>query len=73
MPIEFLLAALAKIMWNNIFQFDDTFWKQKRGCVMGTSSAVNYACLYVGLLEVRRSSHVTKTIYSSSKGLLMME
>jgi hypothetical protein len=54
MPVAFLLASLSEIMRNNIFQFGDTFWRQKRGCAMGTSSAVNYACLYVGLLEVRR-------------------
>ena len=30
------------------------FWKKKRDCAMGTSLAVNYACLYVGLLEVRQ-------------------
>jgi hypothetical protein len=54
MPVNFILESLAEIMKNNIFQFGDTFWRQKRGCAMGTSSAVNYACLYVGLLEVRR-------------------
>jgi hypothetical protein len=54
MPVDFILASLSEIMKNNIFQFGDTFWRQKRGCAMGTSSAVNYACLYVGLLEVRR-------------------
>jgi hypothetical protein len=54
MPVDFILASLAEIMENNIFQFGDTFWQQKRGCAMGTSSAVNYACLYVGLLEVTR-------------------
>jgi hypothetical protein len=54
MPIDFILAAIEEIMRNNIFQFGDTYWRQKRGCAMGTSSAVNYACLYVGLLEVRR-------------------
>ena len=52
MPVSFILAAIEEIMRNNIFQFGDTFWRQKRGCAMGTSSAVNYACLYVGLLEV---------------------
>jgi hypothetical protein len=52
MPIDFILASLTKIMGNNIFQFGDRFWRQKRVCAMGTSSAVNYACLYVGLLEV---------------------
>jgi hypothetical protein len=54
MPVEFILASLEEIMTNNIFQFGDTFWRQRRGCAMGTSSAVNYACLYVGLLKVRR-------------------
>jgi hypothetical protein len=54
MPVDFILEALAEIMKNNIFQFGDTMWRQKRGCAMGTSSAVNYACLYVGLLEVKR-------------------
>jgi hypothetical protein len=29
MPIQF--AAIEEIMKNNIFQFGDTFWKQKRG------------------------------------------
>jgi hypothetical protein len=53
MPIDFILAALTKILQNNIFQFGDMSWKQKRGCQMGTSSAVNYtAFLYVGLLKV---------------------
>jgi hypothetical protein len=54
MPVDFILESLTEIMKNNIFQFGDTFWRQKRGCAMGTSAAVNYACLYVGLLEVRR-------------------
>ena len=54
MPVDFILASIEEIMTNNIFQFGDTHWRQRRGCAMGTSSAVNYACLYVGLLEVRR-------------------
>jgi hypothetical protein len=54
MPVDFIIESLTEIMKNNIFQFGDTYWRQKRGCAMGTSSAVNYACLYVGLLEVKR-------------------
>ena len=54
MPVDFIIEALAEIMRSNIFQFGDTFWKQTRGCAMGTSAAVNYAYLYVGLLEVKR-------------------
>jgi hypothetical protein len=53
MPTNCILAFLTKIMSNNIFHFGDTYWRQKRGCAMGTSSAVNYVCLYVGLLEVQ--------------------
>lgn len=53
-PTEFVLAALEEIMKNNIFQFGDTFWRQVNGCAMGTSTAVNYAILYVGLLEIKR-------------------
>ena len=51
-PTEFLLEALEIIMKENIFQFGDTHWLQKIGCAMGTSAAVNYAYLYVGLLEM---------------------
>ena len=39
-------------MKRNIFQFGDTFWKQKIGAAMGTSCAVNYAFLYIGLLKM---------------------
>jgi hypothetical protein len=55
MPVDLLLVlkALEEIITRNIFQFGDTFWRQKQGCTMGTSSAVNYAYLYVGLLEVQ--------------------
>jgi hypothetical protein len=54
MPVDFIIKALAEIMRSNIFQFGDTFWKQTRGCAMGTSASVNYAYLYIGLLEVQR-------------------
>ena len=46
------MGALEIIMKENIFQFGDTHWLQKIGCAMGTSAAVNYAYLYVGLLEM---------------------
>ena len=48
------MAALKEIMTNNIFEFGDTTWRQVMGCAMGTSTAVNYAYLYVGLLEIKR-------------------
>jgi hypothetical protein len=51
-PGDMLNAALELVMSDNILQFGDTFWRQLRGTAMGTSTAVNYANLYVGLLEV---------------------
>lgn len=51
-PVAFILDALTLIMKDNIFQFGDTTWRQLRGTAMGTSTAVNYANLYVGFLEV---------------------
>jgi hypothetical protein len=53
-PVDFLIDALSEIMKNNILQFGDTVWRQTKGCAMGTSAAVNYAYLYVGLLEIQR-------------------
>ena len=49
MPVEFIIAALSE----TIFQFGDTHWRQKQGCAMGTSTAVNYAYLCVGILEIQ--------------------
>ena len=54
MPIDFITAALKEIMQNNIFQFGDTHWRQAQGSAMGTSTAVNCACLCVGVLELQR-------------------
>ena len=53
-PSAMLNAALELVMSDNILQFGDTFWRQLCGTAMGTSTAVNYANLYVGLLEVTR-------------------
>ena len=39
-------------MERNIFKFGDTFWKQINGTAMDTSCAVNYAFLYLALLEM---------------------
>jgi hypothetical protein len=55
MPVDFLIKALAGIRWSNIFHFSNTLClNQTWGCAMGTSTAVNYAYLYVGLLKVKR-------------------
>ena len=41
------LAELAEIVWkNNIFEFDEKTFKQKRGTVIGTKFAPSYAIFY---------------------------
>ena len=40
-------------MRRNIFQFGDTYWLQTMGAAMGTSAAVNYSYIYIGLLELQ--------------------
>lgn len=40
-------------MEDNIIKFRNTFWCQLIDAAMGTLCAVNYAFLYVGLLEMR--------------------
>ena len=52
-PMTFITECLKVIMTENIFKFGDTYWKQTTGTAMGTSCAVNYAFLYVGLLELQ--------------------
>jgi hypothetical protein len=38
-------------MSENIFQFDDLFFRQEEGTAMGTSTAVLYATIYYGRHE----------------------
>lgn len=51
-PFELALKVIYCVMSNNIIQFGDTFWKQPCGTAMGTSTAVNHANFYVGILEL---------------------
>ena len=44
--IQMVTEALAVVMQQNVFQFDDTFWIQTTGTAMGTSVACVYATIY---------------------------
>ena len=48
---EPILEALSILMKSNVFCFDDTFWLQLTGTVMGTSPACAYANIYQGTHE----------------------
>ena len=50
-PTPMVLKALKLVMFNNVFQFDDTYWLQKTGTAMGTNLACVYATIYFSYLE----------------------
>jgi hypothetical protein len=43
-----ITIALEILIHQNIFNFDDTFWRQKSGTAMGTPLGGNYSELYYG-------------------------
>ena len=50
-PIGFIVRALKIVMKQNVFQLDDTFWKQEKGTAMGTSVACLVATIYYAYHE----------------------
>ena len=48
---NFILAFIRIILENNIFQFNGSFYRQRRGTAMGTKMAPMYATLTLGFLE----------------------
>ena len=48
---EFILDGIKFILENNIFCFNDTFYRQEKGTGMGTKFAPVYATLTIGYLE----------------------
>ena len=46
-----LLDALDLVISNNIFQFDDVYYRQRKAVAMGTKFAPVYATLTLGYLE----------------------
>ena len=50
-PSSKVVKGLRLVLENNVFQFDDTFWRQKTGTPMGTSVACVYATIYYSFHE----------------------
>ena len=49
---EFILESLQFVLKNNNFFFDDQYFNQRSGTVMGTIVAPTYATLVMGYLEI---------------------
>jgi hypothetical protein len=50
--IEFFLALLSWVLYNNYIEFGDTKWIQIKGTAMGTPVAVAFANIYLTMLEI---------------------
>lgn len=50
---DFILKSIELILKNNIFYFDDKYYRQLRGTAMGTKMAPVYATLTLGYLEYK--------------------
>ena len=50
--INFILDMCKWVLKNNIIQFGDTIWRQKKGTAMGTPVAVCFSIIYLAVLEI---------------------
>jgi len=50
-PKELLISLLTIVIENNYFINNGTFYRQKKGCAMGSIMSPTYAILYLGFLE----------------------
>jgi hypothetical protein len=53
-PTNLILKALDIVMNRNVFQFDDTYWRQYVGTAMGTPCACSYATLSYAFHELHK-------------------
>jgi hypothetical protein len=58
-----LIAALENVFRNNLFKFDDTFWKQILGTGMGVCPAPPWATIFFAILENRELPRWTQFIF----------
>ena len=54
----FILDGIKLILENNIFKFNSTYYKQLKGCAMGTKFAPIYATLTLAFLETSLYSKI---------------
>ena len=56
------MEALSFILENNTFQFNDVFYRQRKGTAMGTKVAPIYATLTIGYLEQKLYNKIVEEL-----------
>ena len=60
---EFLIKLMEIILYNNVFEFHETFWKQLVGAAMGSKPILPYANIFMAKIDkLIRSLDIAKAI-----------
>ena len=62
-PTDFLVKLMEVILYNNVFEFHETFWKQNIGAAMGSKPIPPYANIFMAKIDkLIRISDVNKAL-----------
>ena len=50
-PTDFLIKLMKLILYNNIFEFHESFWKQNIGAAMGSKPVPHYANIFMSRID----------------------
>ena len=65
---EFIIEALRFILEKNTFQFNDDFFRQKKGTAMGMTVAPTNTAFTIGYLERKLYNKIAKKIGQTFRG-----
>ena len=50
-PTDFLIKLMNLILYNNIFEFHESYWKQNIGAAMGSKPVPHYANIFISKID----------------------
>ena len=50
-PTAFLMQLMQVILYNNIFEFHESYWKQNVGAAMGSKPIPHYANIFMSSID----------------------
>ena len=50
-PTDFIVKLMEIILYNNVFEFHETFWKQSVGAAMGSKPIPHYANIFMASID----------------------